>query len=109
MMAQIELLSTTVAHLSANPASSAPLAAATRPPSRLFVSLHATAISGGGSPETFINNLDRHDRLDLISCTGNDPHQIDKACMAMLGDAAVCFDNLAKSRFQCFFSPTWPF
>ena len=98
LMAQIELLTTTVAQLSAAPAPS-PAAAQTRLPLRPFVPLRATTFSGVENPETFINDLDRHYRLDSVFYDiDDDPCQINNAHTAMLGAAAVWFDNLAKSR-----------
>ena len=100
MMAQLELLTTTVARLSAAPAPSlAPAPSQTRLPLRPFVPLRATTFSGVKNPETFINDLDRHYRLNSVFYDFNDdPRRINEARTAMSGAAAVWFDNLAKSR-----------
>ena len=99
-MAQLELFTTTVARLSAAPAPSlAPATHQTRPPLRPFVPLCATTFSPVKNLETFINDLDRHYRLDSVFYNIDDnPRRIDKARTAMSGAAMVWFVNLAKSR-----------
>ena len=67
--AQLEILTTTVARLSAAPAPIASPPPSPRPhglPCLPFVPLRATTFSGVENPETFINDLDRHYRLNSV-------------------------------------------
>ena len=96
LSARIDELNALVLRLSASPSpapTSSPL------PARPFSALRSALFSGSENPETFINDLERHYRLNApFFASIDDSRRVDEARTAMSGAAAVWFDNLARTH-----------
>ena len=65
------------------------------PSARPFTNYRSSVFSGSETPETFLNDLDRHYRLNAnFFISPDDSRRVDEARTAMTGAAAVWFDNL---------------
>jgi len=101
LSARIDELDALVLRLSASPTpvsvpSPSPSAVV---PARPFSALRSALFSGSENPETFINDLERHYRLNVpFFASIDDSRRVDEARTAMSGAAAVWFDNLARIR-----------
>ncbi len=86
------------AELKSSVSPSPPHAAAIEPRHVPYAPLRTPAFSGSTNPETFINDLERHYRLNpAFFASANDPRRVDEARTALVGPAALWFDNLSAS------------
>lgn len=106
MAANLARLTTLVERLSASPAPhDTPPAVATALPAlraiahRPYAPLRALPFSGSENPISFLNDVERHYRMNASFFTSlDDPRRVDEARTAMVGQAAAWFDGLALSR-----------